>query len=222
MNSLHFDRIEPKKIICPVILLVDSSANMVGERLARVNELLASLRKLLLDYNRGSECREARLSVMSFGTAAKWECFMLDPAQALPLIEGGGLCNMGDALSLLRDSLSKLYAPEGYMDYTLPTIVLISGDFSPTDDARAPLSALMKNGIFARSVRLSAYMSEDSELRLAEVFASSVETCLELSGLREAMLCLFPREGFRLPHGEVIEEKGEQGEEEDLRRFEGW
>ncbi len=195
MDIAFFDEKLLEKKLHPVIFLVDTASYMCGEMLERVNAFLDSFRLQLTEYNRNSKSSEARLSVLSFGTAARWECDMLDPEEPVPYLTAEGLCNMGNAFSLLREWLRKAYTQESLEKFTLPTITLISGEFFATDNAEGKLSELKENGLFRRAIRLSVYMCENVNQGLVDDFSTNIETRLEFSKLASVLSLLFPKGG---------------------------
>lgn len=120
----------------PILLLLDTSGSMAGERIAELTKATEEfLRSLSQD-----EAAYARtdLAILTFGGAVRVDQFFAPLSEVKPIhLEASGMTPMGEALSLAIEMLDQLlsqYRRDG-IAYFRPWIVLLT-DGSPTDEWR--------------------------------------------------------------------------------------
>lgn len=156
--------------ILNILLMIDVSGSMRGQRIAMVNNALENIVKELRKWDDLNAV--IRLGVMEFADDAQWLTpqtvpvheYVFTPIQAQPW-----LTNYGPAFRQLNAKLNG----EGFMDRSLgeffsPLILFVS-DGEPTDVGEYPaaLDALRANGWFKHAAKYAIAVGE--EARTAEV-----------------------------------------------------
>jgi uncharacterized protein YegL len=154
----------------PVVLLLDCSGSMAGEKIAAVN---AAVRELGADLAASRQPQgEIHVCVIRFGNQVDVGPLQPAAAWAPPELHAGGQTAMGGAV----DALIKLVEdPERVPPnaYT-PTVVLIS-DGVPTDNFEAALGRLLEPKRKHRMVRLAMAIGDDADQALLKRFIANAE-----------------------------------------------
>lgn len=132
------DNPEPR---CPVLLLLDNSGSMSGEKLAQLNAGLAAFREdLLADELAAKRCE---IAIVSFGPVREVTDFVGVEAFNPPLLEAAGDTPLGAAvargLSLLRTRKDTIR--QNGIGLYRPWVFLIT-DGAPTDDWEGAAAAI--------------------------------------------------------------------------------
>ncbi len=157
----------------PVILLLDCSGSMSGEKIAAVNAAVRELGAEMAD----SRQPQGEIHVCAIRFANKAEVGMLEPASAwqAPELVAGGQTAMGaaiEALIALLDDRERVPVRA----FT-PTVVLIS-DGVPTDNFDRALDRLLEPTRRHRMVRLAMAIGADADEELLKRFIGNPEVPL--------------------------------------------
>lgn len=136
-----------------VLFVVDCSRTMEGERIMAVNAALAEIKPILQDIRQNNNL-DMKIAIMSFTSSAKWEIQLTDIDEVClkTLQTRPGLTEYGTAFH----ELNKVLRKENYMKHTgkiAPPAIMFLTDGAPTDDYKADLDDLLKNGWFANASR---------------------------------------------------------------------
>ncbi|MDD9271484.1 VWA domain-containing protein [Paenibacillus sp. GCM10023248] len=152
----------------PVILLLDVSGSMDGEKIESLN---AAVRDMISSFCAVADARgEIHVSVITFATQAS-QFITMTPAKdiQMPALEADGRTSLGAAIGLLNSILNdtEQIPPRAY----IPTIVLV-GDGRPTDEWRMPLDELMGSPRGQKTVRLAMGIGDDADYSVLKAFVN--------------------------------------------------
>jgi uncharacterized protein YegL len=145
----------------PVILLLDSSGSMEGDKISILN---AAVREMLQSFASEDDISAAiHVGVIQFGKTVGWHQPLLPVEDVLCQwsdLSAGGKTPLGQALNLLRDSLEdrNIVSSRAYR----PTIVLVS-DGKPTDDWGGPMMELLASNRASKAARFAMGIGADAD-----------------------------------------------------------
>ena len=145
----------------PVILLLDSSGSMEGDK---INILNAAVREMLQSFASEDDISAAiHVGVIQFGRTVGWHQPLLpveDVINQWSDLTASGKTPLGQALTLLRDSLEdrNIVSSRAYR----PTIVLVS-DGKPTDDWGGSIAELLASPRASKAARFAMGIGADAD-----------------------------------------------------------
>ena len=145
----------------PVILLLDSSGSMEGDK---INILNAAVREMLQSFASEDDISAAiHVGVIQFGRTVGWHQPLLpveDVINQWSDLTASGKTPLGQALTLLQDSLEdrNIVSPRAYR----PTIVLVS-DGKPTDDWGGSMAELLASPRASKAARFAMGIGADAD-----------------------------------------------------------
>lgn len=145
----------------PVILLLDSSGSMEGDKISILN---AAVREMLQSFASEDDISAAiHVGVIQFGKAVGWHQPLLPAEDVIDQwrdLAAIGKTPLGQALTLLRDSLEdrNIVSSRAYR----PTIVLVS-DGKPTDDWGGPMAELLASPRASKAARFAMGIGADAD-----------------------------------------------------------
>lgn len=153
-----------------IILALDCSGSMKGDRIASLNYALRTAVPALRDVAADNPEVDVRLRVLRFASTATWHV-----AEPVPVdqfrwvdVEADGETHMGDALRLIADALQ----PEALAGRQLPPIVVMVSDGYPTDDIDGGLQAFFAAGHAASAIRLAIAIGADADAEILQRFVA--------------------------------------------------
>lgn len=181
-NPANYKPPEPKPL--PVVLLLDVSGSMSGDK---INCLNAALREMIDSFAR-EEQRETviHVAIITFGSQVN----LLTPYtpvrqlidQGVPTLEAGGMTPMGTALRMAKDMIedrdttpSRAYIPA----------VLLMSDGEPNDDWRGPLEAFIGGGRSAKCERFGVPVGADADRDVIRMFAQDDDYVFEAANAED-------------------------------------
>lgn len=156
----------------PVILLLDGSGSMSGEKIAELNSAVATM----IDTFKGENGREVEIqvAVITFGGGGAQLVLPLTPAKDIsnPYLAANGNTPMGAALSMAKEMIEdKTIIPsKGYR----PTVVLIS-DGEPNDSWEQPMNAFITSGRSSKCDRMAMAIGTSQEDPVLNKFLQGTE-----------------------------------------------
>lgn len=154
----------------PLILLLDVSGSMQGEKIAA---LQAAVRELVQDLAQARQPQgEVHLATITFADGVV-DGPLVPAAQAVvPDLSASGRTSMGAALERLKTLLDDrgLVPARAYT----PTVVLVS-DGQPTDHFDRALKELLASERAGRATRMALAIGEDADLDVLRRFVSNPE-----------------------------------------------
>jgi uncharacterized protein YegL len=157
----------------PVILLLDCSGSMAGEKIASVN---AAIRELSAEMAASRQPQgEIHLCAIQFADRVEVGASTAARDWCAPTLTASGHTAMGGALDAVMKLLDD---PERTpMRAYSPTVVLIS-DGVPTDDFDGPLARLLDHPRHAKMVRLAMAIGQDADEALLRRFIADPKVAL--------------------------------------------
>jgi uncharacterized protein YegL len=155
----------------PVILLLDSSGSMEGDK---INILNAAVREMLQSFASEDDISAAiHVGVIQFGRTVGWHQPLLpveDVINQWSDLTASGKTPLGQALTLLQDSLEdrNIVSSRAYR----PTIVLVS-DGKPTDDWGGPMAELLASPRANKAARFAMGIGADADTTTLSAFIKS-------------------------------------------------
>jgi uncharacterized protein YegL len=152
----------------PIILLLDASGSMEGDKITILN---AAVREMLQSFaSEGESSAAIHVGVIQFGGTVGWHQPLLPVEGVIKLwsdLRAGGKTPLGQALSLLRDSLEdrSIVPSRAYR----PTIVLVS-DGKPTDDWGGPMAELLASPRASKAARFAMGIGADADSMILSQF----------------------------------------------------
>lgn len=183
-----------------VILVLDTSGSMKGEKIAQSKSAIREMQSYLRD---GVDGVNVKLALITFGNDAKLvtnNSEFIDDF-VLPELEAGGKTNVGKALELLAAKLNRssdgfLYKTAG-VNNCRPIIIFLS-DGLATDDFRPSLDKLKANPWFSRtdaSIKIAIAVGDEQgktahKATLAEIVGdeNAVLTCESDSDIKRLIV----------------------------------
>jgi uncharacterized protein YegL len=151
-----------------VILALDCSGSMQGDRIASLNYALRTTLPELRKVAEENPEIDVRLRVLRFSTEAEWH--VADP---IPVAEARwsdlaaeGETSMGAAFRLIGQALSA----EAMPGRQLPPVVVLASDGYPTDDFEDGLKAFFAADHAAAATRLAIAIGGEADLEVLERF----------------------------------------------------
>lgn len=175
-----------------VILIVDVSSSMKGNRIAQVNGALEDIRKYLVELQYENVTVDFYLSVLTFGTEANWvlKCKNVSELKLNP-IRAGGYSNLHLAYHELNYALRKQSRGGIMPDYggVAPIILLLSDGHPTQGPIRAELRRLKDRSWFRVALKygVAIGLSDDRTNRVLADFVGSngdVVECLDSDVLK--------------------------------------
>jgi uncharacterized protein YegL len=145
----------------PVILLLDSSGSMEGDKISILN---AAVREMLQSFASEDDISAAiHVGVIQFGRTVGWHQPLLPVEDVIAQwsdLAASGKTPLGQALTLLRESLDdrNIISSRAYR----PTIVLVS-DGKPTDDWGGPMTDLLSSPRASKAARFAMGIGADAD-----------------------------------------------------------
>ncbi len=188
-------RIMQPRPLLPVILVLDTSDAMCGERIGALNGAMEELLRRLKQPGWSGEA-DVRVGVMQFGSACRWVTGReLVPVHELvwKALETHGSTALGTALKELDDMLSRQGRDLFRTRFTVyrPVIVLVS-DGLAYDDWEGPLEAIRQNEWYQRAVKCAIAVGDDADAALlAQIVqgGGAVAEADDRAQLEHALVC---------------------------------
>ncbi len=145
----------------PVILLLDSSGSMEGDKISILN---AAVREMLQSFAGEDDISASiHVGVIQFGRTVGWHQPLLPVEEVIDEwndLEASGKTPLGQALTLLQESLDdrSVISSRAYR----PTIVLVS-DGKPTDDWGGPMAELLASPRASKAARFAMGIGADAD-----------------------------------------------------------
>lgn len=151
--------ITPKAKPLPVILLLDCSGSMGGDKIRNLNDAVRDMIGAFTD-NETSET-EIHTSIITFGAAVKLQ-HPLSSAHEIKWheLEAGGGTPLGTALKMAKAMIEdkEVIPSRAYR----PTVILVS-DGQPTDEWESPLKAFVSEGRSSKCDRMAMAIGADAD-----------------------------------------------------------
>lgn len=145
----------------PVILLLDSSGSMEGDKISILN---AAVREMLQSFAGEDDISASiHVGVIQFGRTVGWHQPLLPVEEVIDQwndLEASGKTPLGQALTLLQESLDdrSVISSRAYR----PTIVLVS-DGKPTDDWGGSMAELLASPRASKAARFAMGIGADAD-----------------------------------------------------------
>ena len=155
----------------PVILLLDRSGSMCGEKISTLNSAVNEMIQSFKTAGQGEV--EINLGVISFGSSVDY----VIPLQPVSTITGfalhsDGMTPMGMALKMAKDLIEdkEIIPSKGYR----PAVVLVS-DGAPNDDWEEPMQNFIGSGRSSKCERFAMAIGTSQEDPVLNKFLSGTE-----------------------------------------------
>jgi uncharacterized protein YegL len=151
-----------------VILLLDCSGSMRGDRIASLNYALRTAIPELRQVAADNPEVDVRLRVLRFATAATWHIEDPVPVEDVRWAEvtADGETAFGAALALVAEKLGAGAMP----GRQLPPVIVLASDGYPTDDYEAGLETFFAAEHAAGSIRVAIAIGSDADVEVLERF----------------------------------------------------
>lgn len=151
-----------------VILALDCSGSMQGDRIASLNYALRTTLPELRKVAEENPEIDVRLRVLRFSTEAEWHVAdSVSVAEARWTdLSAGGETSMGAAFRLIGEALAAGAMP----GRQLPPVVVLASDGYPTDDYEEGLNAFFAAPHAQAAIRLAIAIGGEADLEVLERF----------------------------------------------------
>lgn len=156
----------------PVILLLDGSGSMAGEKITELNSAVTTM----IDTFKAENAREVEIqvAVITFGAGGAQLALPLTPAKEIrgPHLQANGNTPMGAALSMAKAMIEDkgIIPSKGYR----PTVVLIS-DGEPNDAWESPMNDFITSGRSSKCDRMAMAIGTTQEDPVLNMFLKGTE-----------------------------------------------
>ncbi|RYF88694.1 MAG: VWA domain-containing protein [Caulobacteraceae bacterium] len=173
MATLIFDPSGVARRQLHVILALDCSGSMRGDRIASLNYALRTALPELRHVAADNPEIDVRIRVVRFGTTAVWHVADAVPVDELKWtdVAAEGETHMGDALRLIAGVLTS----EAMPGRQLPPVVVLASDGYPTDDIDGGLKAFFEAEHAASAIRLAIAIGSDVDEEILQRFIDHPE-----------------------------------------------
>jgi uncharacterized protein YegL len=165
INLTNYTISEPKSI--PVILLLDTSASMSGEKIEKLNRAV----EIMIDEFKKAQTMEKfiKLAIITFGNNGVKLHIPLTEVNNVDFkpLEAGGMTPMGTALKMAKDIIEDRNIIKS-RDYR-PAVVLVS-DGQPNDEWEEPLEKFVSEGRTKKCDRLALAIGKDVDMDVLNLF----------------------------------------------------
>jgi uncharacterized protein YegL len=151
-----------------VILALDCSGSMKGDRIASLNYALRTAIPELRHVAADNPEVDVRLRVLRFASKAEWHIAEPVPVDEIRWVDltADGETHMGDALRMIAQTL----APEAMTGRQLPPVIVLASDGYPTDDYEGGLEALFAADHAESAIRIAIAIGSEADLEILERF----------------------------------------------------
>lgn len=167
-SLLNMDQMGLARRQLHVILALDCSGSMQGDRIASLNYALRTTLPELRKVAEENPEIDVRLRVLRFSTEAEWH--VADPVPVAQArwtdLAAGGETSMGAALRVIGKALS----PEAMPGRQLPPVIVMASDGYPTDDWEEGLAAFFASDHAASATRLAIAIGGEADFEVLERF----------------------------------------------------
>jgi len=172
-NPNNYTVSEPKSI--PVILLLDTSTSMMGEKIDSLNKAV----KIMINEFKKAETKETfiKVAIITFGEGGVKLHTPLTEASKVQFrpLSTGGSTPMGEALKMAKDMIEDKSIISS-RDYR-PAVVLVS-DGEPNDEWEEPMERFIKEGRSQKCDRMAMAIGDDANQDILNRFIQGCENPL--------------------------------------------
>ena len=120
--------------VLPIIFVIDTSGSMYGERIAKVNQAMLEMPRVLKDVSDNNPDAESQIGVLQFSTGSKWITPGLVSLEDYfwNKLDAGGTTMFAEMLGELHTKLSRSEYLNNPIGYCKPVLIFMS-DGEPTD-----------------------------------------------------------------------------------------
>jgi uncharacterized protein YegL len=155
-----------------LIIAVDCSGSMQGEKIASLNHALRTAVPAMQEAASENPETDVLVRVLCFSTSANWH---LGPVEVDKFewrdLAADGETRMGRALQLIADQLT----PAAMPGRQLPPVIVMISDGQPTDNFDAGLKALMQAPYGGKALRVAIAIGSDADLNVLQRFIGHPE-----------------------------------------------
>jgi len=169
MSNIQFDPSKftaPKAKPLPVILLLDVSGSMGGEKIRNLNDAVSDMLNVFSDTENSET--EIHVAIITFGSQVNLHQ-PLSSASAIQwqVLSADGMTPLGTALQMAKAMIEdkNVVPSRAYR----PTVVLVS-DGQPTDDWEVPLRSFISDGRSAKCDRMAMVIGRDADETVLKKF----------------------------------------------------
>ncbi|MEO0410467.1 MAG: tellurium resistance protein [Pseudomonadota bacterium] len=151
-----------------VIIMLDCSGSMAGDRIASLNYALRSSVPELKEVARENPEIEVLVRVLRFSEKAEWLVETPVPVSEWTWedVAAGGDTHLGAALEAVRAGLNTDVMP----GRQLPPVIVLASDGYPSDAFEEGLGAFQSNDFAKAAVRMAIAIGGDAELDVLQMF----------------------------------------------------
>ena len=180
MNDDFMDSAPIAKKTSVIFLVVDTSGDMVAERIHIVNQAIKEVLPIIRDISNKSVDVEIKIAIQTFDSVVNW--ITPNPVSLNDYnykdIQAGGCASMGEAFVELNSKLNENAFLSSEVGNLAPAIILLS-DTTPTDDYRKGLDALKQNKWYKSAIKVAFAISSEAEKDILEDFTGNKELVFE-------------------------------------------
>ena len=159
----------------PVVLLLDVSGSMEGDKINNLYAATCEMIKSFADF--GKTEVPFKVAIITFGGECA-DCHTrytdAKDLQNLSAFNAYGMTPLGKALEMAKDMIEdKTETPSRWYR---PVVILVS-DGQPNDDYEEPMRAFLNEGRTAKCQRMSMGIGSDADYQMLERFASESSLC---------------------------------------------
>lgn len=180
------NKVEIPRKMCPVIFLLDTSGSMDGAPIGAVNDAIKNVLPELISMNEDNPDNEIKIAIMTFDYGVNWaigETELASPEDVKNYwkdLDANGYTSMGAAFKALNEKLSVSHGFMKRASGSVAPVLFLLSDGEPTDDYKAGLQELQKNGWYKVAVRVAVGYGDFNEQILRE-FTGNEGTVLSTS-----------------------------------------
>lgn len=133
MPNMNETEVVARRVL-PIIYVIDTSGSMYGERIAKVNQAMLEMPRVLKDVSDSNPDAETQIGVLQFSTGSKWITPGLVSLEDYfwNKVDAGGTTMFAEMLGELHAKLSRSEYLNNPIGYCKPVLIFMS-DGEPTD-----------------------------------------------------------------------------------------
>ena len=164
-----------------LFFLVDTSGSMYGDKIGAVNEAILESVPDIKDLSEANADAQIKIAALSFSSGAEWLYDQPIDSESFHwnYLKAEGTTDLGFALTMLKDKLSKDQFMQEATGSFAPVIILLS-DGAPTDDYKTALDEIKKNNWFKAGIKIAIAIGKDADKQILQEFTGTSETVIEV------------------------------------------
>ena len=177
--GIYDETVEVSRRMMVLFFLIDTSSSMIGSKIGTVNQALEEVIPEIKKISRENADAEIKIAALTFSSGAEWLSPAPEEAESFywNYVDANGMTDLGEALSMLNEKLSRNAFMQSVSGSFAPAIFLMS-DGAPTDDYKRSLNELKQNRWFQKAIKVAVAIGDDADQGVLAEFTGNTEAVI--------------------------------------------